>query len=151
MPVPAIQPLPSMPAWTLMAAGVQLPCSALRWLVVERGPIHLNTTSPALRLRKGSADQRRRQWRLRLFNSIARAQTCTSVTSQRCTAVSIDTRTAVARFFWLVLEAHLLAGWCTPGFRETPIQTRQNPYPWGRVRFFAGTGAGSPGIPQGYP
>ena len=29
--------------------------------------------------------------------------------------------------------------------------TRQNPYPWPRVRVFAGTGTGSAGIPQGYP
>jgi hypothetical protein len=29
----------------------------------------------------------------------------------------------------------------------TPTRTRENPYPWLRVRFFAGTGTGSAGYP----
>jgi len=75
----------------------------------------------------------------------------TFLTSQRRTAMSIDIRIAVARF----------PGWCSmptrtrvsvpPGFWKTPTLTRPNPYPCARVRVFAGTGTGSPGIPQGYP
>ena len=59
--------------------------------------------------------------------------------------MSIDTCTAVARFlsrFWGI-PAH---GLHTPGFWQNPY-----PYPWARVRVFWGTGAGSPGKPQGYP
>jgi len=75
----------------------------------------------------------------------------TFVSSQGCTAVSIDTRTALARFlarFWS--HTHARVG-VPAGFCETRTRTRRNPYPCVRVRVFWGTGAGSPGKPQGYP
>jgi hypothetical protein len=72
------------------------------------GPLCSNPTFLALATcgnneRKQQTDQCRHQWRLRLFNSIMRARICTFVTSQRSTAVSIDTRIAAVRFsgqFW---------------------------------------------------
>jgi len=75
----------------------------------------------------------------------------TFVSSQGCTAVSIDTRTALARFlarFWS--HTHVQVG-VPAGFCETHTRTRRNLYPCVRVRVFWGTGAGSPGKPQGYP
>jgi len=42
-------------------------------------------------------------------------------------------------------------GWHTPGFSENPHPNLLKPLPWVRVWVFAGTGTGSPGIPQGYP
>ena len=71
----------------------------------------------------------------------------TFVSSQGCTAVSIDTRTALARFW---SHTHARVG-VPAGFCETRTRTRRNPYPCVRVRVFWGTGAGSPGKPQGYP
>src|ERR1700684_4117706 len=35
--------------------------------------------------------------------------------------------------------------------KQTLTLTRQNPYPWERVRVCTGKGTGSPGKPQGYP
>jgi len=49
------------------------------------------------------------------------------------------------------LEAYPHTGCIPPGFGKTRTHTRRNPYPWARVRVFWGTGAGSPGKPQGYP
>ena len=65
--------------------------------------------------------------------------------------MSIDTRIAVARFpgqFWRSTRT-----WVSVplGFVKTPTLTRLNPYPCARVRVLAGTGTGSPGLPQGYP
>ena len=69
----------------------------------------------------------------------------TFVSSQGCMAVSIDTRTALARFW---SHTHTQVG-VPAGFCKT--RTRRNPYPCIRVQVFWGTGAGSPGKPQGYP
>jgi hypothetical protein len=51
----------------------------------------------------------------------------------------------------LGLEAYPHEGCIPRGFGKTRTHTRRNPYPWARVRVFWGTGAGSPGKPQGYP
>ena len=48
----------------------------------------------------------------------------TFVTSQCCTAVSIDTHIAIARFLVNFGGAYPLTGWCTPGFCETLTPTR---------------------------
>jgi len=74
-----------------------------------------------------------------------------NLTSQCCTAVSIDTCTAVARFlgqFWRWTRAQVAY---PRFFCKTHTRTCRNPYPWARVRVFWGTGVGSSGKSQGYP
>src|SRR5258708_29865278 len=50
----------------------------------------------------------------------------------------------------LGLEAYPHTGCIPPGFGKTRTHTHRNPYPWAQVWVFWGTGAGSPGKPQGY-
>ena len=65
-------------------------------------------------------------------------------------AVSIDTRTAPARFIGQFCEDTHERVYAPPGFFKTP-RTCQNPYPWVRVQVDVGRGMGSTGKPQGYP
>ena len=73
-----------------------------------------------------------------------------TLTSQDCTAVSIDTRTALARFIGWLWEDTREWVWVPPGF-ENPYLNLLKPVPLGQVRVFAGAGTGCPGIPEGYP
>ena len=75
----------------------------------------------------------------------------TFLTSQACTAVSIDTRTAPARFIGQFCEDTRERVYVPPGFLKPPTRTCRNPYPWVRVRVDTGRGTGSAGKPQGYP
>jgi len=75
----------------------------------------------------------------------------TFLTSQRCTAMSIDTRIAVARFpgqFWWLTHTWVSG---PPGFMQTPTHDPPKPVPLWQVRVCWGRGTGSPGKPKGYP
>ena len=56
-----------------------------------------------------------------------------ALTSQDCTAVSIDTRTALARFIGWLWEDTREQVWVPPGF-ENPYPNPLKPVPLGRVR-----------------
>ena len=73
----------------------------------------------------------------------------TFLTSQACTAVSIDTCTAPARFIGQIYEDREWV-YVPLGFLKSPTRTHQNPYPQVRVWIDVGRGTGSTGKPQGY-
>jgi hypothetical protein len=57
------------------------------------------------------------------------------ITSQCCTAMSFDTRNAIARFigwFWQDTRERVCV---PPGFSKPLPRTHQNPYPWGGYGF----------------
>jgi len=71
--------------------------------------------------------------------------------SQGCTAVSIDTCTALARFighFWRHTPVQVGV---PAGFHKPATRTRKNPCPWTQVWVLTGMGAGYSGKPQGSP
>jgi len=71
--------------------------------------------------------------------------------SQGCTAVSIDTCTALARFigyFWR--QTPMLVG-LPLGFCKPTTRTNKNPRLWTQVWVLTGTGVGYSGKPQGSP
>jgi hypothetical protein len=77
-------------------------------------------------------------------------RTMTILSSQGCTAVSIDTCTALARL--LVISGGVpVHGLEYPRDLKNPVLLETLTYLWARIQVFWGMGTGSPGKPQGYP
>jgi hypothetical protein len=71
--------------------------------------------------------------------------------SQGCTAVSIDTCTALVRFMVHFWGHNPKAGWGTRGFLQTLYPYPRKPVLWTWVQVFMGTGTGYPRVAHDSP